>query len=497
MARRTFVLLILVIGAAAPRALSQTATLAQESLRARDLMAAGQYEAAVPLYRDLVRVLPHNSGLASNLGMALHMAGREKEAVAAFKQALALDPANVAASLYLGDAYLSLGKPELAAAPLESAVRAQPDNPDVRENLGKALLASRRYRSAAAQFEKLSARDPNSAPAWYGLGLSYQALAQRSFGELQKRAPGTGYWLALAAGARAKAMQYSSAFYLYRQALEKTPNLRGAHAALAAIYRKTNHESWARTEEARERKLGPPNCSTAPLDCDYAARHYAAIARSLDAAPAALYWKSRAFNQLAIEAFSHLDALPDSPEYHELLATVHESGGDYAGASAEWRKAHALAPNDPQITQQLALALVQTKNFNEALPLVEELKRLQPDSPGINYLLGDLLLSEQQPAKAIPSLAEAVRRDPNLLRAQSALGRAYMQAGQSAKAIPHLRVALPLDADGSLHYQLARAYAATGQSALAQPLLKAYQRLHQADEEQTQKLKEEVRVTPP
>lgn len=488
--------IVLVTVATAPLA-AQTSALAEESARARNLMAAGQYQAAIPLYRNLVRALPRNLGLIANLGMALHMAGHETEAASAFQKALKLDPNNVPASLYLGYAYLSLGQPERAVAPLEKAVTAQPDDLDARENLGKALLASRQYRLAAGQFEGLSKLAPGSAAAWYGLGLSYQSLSQQSYAQLQKVAPASGYWLALAAGARAKAMQFSSAFYLYRQALEKMPNLRGAHEALASIYRKTGHPDWARIEDTRERRLGRPDCTADALECDYAAGRYEAIAHSRDETPAALYWKSQAFDQLAVRAFSHLGNMPDSPQYHELLASIHWAGGDAAGAAAEWQKAHELVPNDSEITEQLAMALIEMKNFNRALPLVEELKRKQPDSPGVSYLLGHLLLSQQKPLKAIPELSEAVRSDPKLLRAQSSLARAYLDTGQSEKAIPHLKAALPLDSDGSLHYQLARAYAAAGQRALASSMLQAYQQIHTAYEQQAQELKQQVRVAAP
>lgn len=489
-------LIFLVIAACSPLA-AQSPALAEESVRARNFMAAGQYAAAIPLYRSLVRALPRNSGLITNLGMALHMAGHETQAVEELNAALTLDPANVPASLYLGYAYLSLGQPQRAVAPLERAVNAQPDDLDARENLGKALLASRQYALAAVQFERLLAVAPRNAAAWYRLGLSYQALSQQSYARLQQLAPASGYWLALAAAARAKAMQFSSAYYLYRQALEKLPKLRGAHAALAAIYRKTGHPDWARIEDARERQLGPPDCTEDALECDYAAGRYETIVHSRNQTPAALYSKSQAFDQLAVRAFSHLGESPNSPQYHELLASIHSAGGDAAGAAAEWQKAHVLVPNDAEVTEQLAMALIETKNFKEALPLVEQLRRQQPNSPGISYLLGHLLLSQQKPLKAIPALAEAVRRDPNLLRAQSSLAQAYLDTGQSVKAIPHLKAALPLDSDGSLHYQLARAYAAAGQRSLATSVLAEYQRIHTAYEQQAQELKQQVRVTAP
>src|SRR5262245_26285604 len=82
--------------------------------RGKELMAAGKFEEAIPIYRDLVQALPNNPGPILNLGLALHMAGHEREAVTQFQAVLKLDPAHLPASLLLGRAYLSLGTPAKA-----------------------------------------------------------------------------------------------------------------------------------------------------------------------------------------------------------------------------------------------------------------------------------------------------------------------------------------------------------------------------------------------
>jgi len=77
------------------------------------------------------------------------------------------------------------------------------------------------------------------------------------------------------------------------------------------------------------------------------------------------------------------------------------------------------------------------------------------------------------------------------LRARASLGLAYARTSQAERAIPHLKAALELDADGSLHYQLARAYQATGQAELAKPILQKYQELQQRAQPQP------PQITPP
>jgi tetratricopeptide (TPR) repeat protein len=91
----------------------------------------------------------------------------------------------------------------------------------------------------------------------------------------------------------------------------------------------------------------------------------------------------------------------------------------------------------------------------------------------------------------------ALKTDATLLPAHHALGRAYMLAGKPAAAIPHLQSALPIDQDGSLHYQLSRAYQATGKIDLAKKTLEEYQAMQKTDRDEKQKMEEELQITAP
>ena len=84
-----------------------------------------------------------------------------------------------------------------------------------------------------------------------------------------------------------------------------------------------------------------------------------------------------------------------------------------------------------------------------------------------------------------------------MLPAQASLARTYLALGQSDKAIPYLKAALPIDDDGSLHYQLGRAYQASGQVELARQTLKEYQKIHDQQEAEKQSLNRDIQITPP
>jgi len=477
----------------------QSDDLAMKSQRAKEFMADGKFAEAVPLYRELNQAVPNNPGLLLNLGMALHMAGDERNSVPQLEAAVKLDPKLTPAWLFLGAARLQLGRAPAAVEALKMVLSLQPDHRGALEMLASALLSLDRAAEAADQYGKLADLEPESSPAWFGLGRSYESLSVRTFDKLQKTAPESVYLLALVGEARLREQQFSSAFYLYRQALVKMPTMRSLHAAIAEIYRKTGHPDWANVEEEKERQLPQPDCRTQTFECEFRAGKYSALVVSAQGGntPESHYWRSRAYNELALQAFTRLGQLPPSREHHELKAHIYSGQKRYAEAADEWKEAQKFSPGDPQIQKQLAISLKFSQDYAAALPLFQDLLRRRPESAELGYLVGDTLLDLQRAEEAIPLLKRAVDRDPKLLAAHKSLARADLAAGNAAEAIPHLKVALATDEDGSLHYQLARAYQTNGQPGLAEQVLVDYQKLQRSAAAAREVSKQEVEITPP
>lgn len=506
---------------------AQTDDLAAKSRRGKELMAAGRFEEAIPIYRDLVKALPNNPGPLMNLGLALHMARHDREAVSQFQAVLKIEPSLLPARLFLGAAYLGLKQPGKAIEPLRKVIHAQPDNKEARLILGEALLTLERFRPAAEQFESLSELDPENPKVWNGLGLSYEGLAGRNFEELEKVAPGSAYWLVLVAEARAKADQYNRAFFFYREALAKMPTMRGVHSTVADIYRKAGHPDWAAIEKDKERGRPPLDCggaqgisgaafgistndgavppranrrySAQKLECDFwAARYPELVASARDAkTPESYYWRTRAYNELARRAFSRLAQLPPSAEVHELMAKIHFNRKKYPASAKEWQEALKFSPGNPYYRQGLAVSLSASRDYEGARQLLQDLIKRSPDSVELNYWLGFTLLGLVKAEEGIPFLKKAVESDPTILEAQRDLARAYLQGGQAEKAFPHLKAALPIDEDGSLYYQLAQAYRKTGQKELEREMLRKFREIQSSATVEKKKLYQQIDITPP
>jgi predicted Zn-dependent protease len=464
-------------GAAAQAPLAPAGDASARSQRGKELMAAGRYAEAAAVYRELVRSTPGNAGLLVNLGMALHLAGKDEDAIPPLEGALRLQPDSVPGNLFLGAARLGAGRGAASVAPLQKAVRLQPDNLDARSMLAEALLGLGRLAEAEPHLRRLTALAPTDPAAWFNLGKAYEDLAAQSFDALVDRDPESAYAVALVAEAKRKEGQRTAAFPLYRQALERRPEMRGLHAALAAIYRESGHADWAAIEDGRERRLPRADCARDTLECAFAAGRYGDVVAAAAPlkTPEAAYWLARSYDELARQALARLTALPPSVHSHEWLAQIARRGRRYAESAQHWRQALALAPGDPRLMTELAVTLRMNRDLAGAQRLLEDVLRKAPDAPEPNYLLGDLLLARDEPERAIPLLEKAVKEAPEEPHGQGALGRAYALVGRPADAIPHLKEALPVDADGSLRLQLARAYQAAGRTELARAAMKDYE----------------------
>jgi len=492
---RLFVTCVLVWSSA----FAQSENLAEKSAQARDMMAAGKFTEAAVIYRELIRQVPDNSGLLLNLGMALQMAGDDRGSIPHLQAAAKFDPKLAPAWLFLGNAYLHLGRTAPAIDALRTVLRLQPDHQSARTLLAGVLLSLDRATEAAAQYRKLTEADSANSAAWYGLGRSYESLAVREFSALNQLGQDSAFWLILTAEAKLRDQQLSSAFYLYRRALEKAPNMHGLHAALAGIYRQTEHPEWAAIEEEKERQLAPLNCSTQKLECAWNDARYEVLLAPTTTmnSSESHFWAARTCNQLALQAFVRLEKLPPSSEQHEVKAQILNRQKRYSEAANEWKAALNFSPDNPEFLEQLAINLKLSQDYAAALPLFQKLLQKHSTSAELNYLVGDTLLDLQRPEDAIPYLERSLQHSPKSLPTHKSLARANLAIGEDAAAIPHLKLALPTDHDGSLHFQLAQAYRATGQPELGTRLLADYQRMQASRAAESQSTQEELQITPP
>ena len=457
---------------------AQDDALAAKSRVAKEALAAGRYSQAVKLYREMAAQLPDNPGIRFNLGLALEKEGHPAAAIPELERATRAQPDFAPAWFLLGLAYQQLAQPQKAIAPLRTATLLDATNSQALLELADAELTAGQPRDAVEDFRALAAREPAMAKAWQGLCLSYLALGGRALDKLQEIAPGSGYWHALTAGARAGEQRYSEALANNREAIRLSPSLGGLHAARAEIYRQTQHPDWAAIEDERESHTAKPDCARQIAACAYLAGDWqAALDEAHKAAtPENLYWASLACSKLAEQSFDRAARLPPSAEAHELLAEMNQRMGRRVEAVEEWRKALSMKPDDRRVKARLAESLVQNRQYEEAERLLNPLVAAQPDHGDWQYLLGEALLEQRRADAALPHLTASQRLQPDHLPTLEALGRAYLALGQPAKAIPLLEKARPLDT-GAISFALSSAYRRLGREEEASAALARYRQL--------------------
>jgi predicted Zn-dependent protease len=455
--------------------------LAARSHQAAQAMKDGRFDAATAIYRELVKSLPKEAGLHMNLGMALAMGGHEAEAIGPLQQAVHLQPSLLPAQLFLGSTLLALGKPDAAIAPLERVVAAQPSDPQSRGLLGEALLAADRPAAAAVHFTRLTALVPTAPRAWFELAHAYNAVVQGTLSSFDGPAQESVWRTLLLADALRDDGRLAPAFNVYRRILDRLTGTRAAHDGVIAIYEQTGHQDWA-AEQRRRSAAIVTDCAATPAECAFAAgRHEQVMADTATRTdPASRYWRVRAAAALTKAAFARLEALPDSRERREMRAELARGRGEHRESASELEAALKLAPDDPALRRELALAYHLARDYDKAISIEQALLAQSPNDAGTLSLLGQSLLELQRIDEAIPALEKAAALASEDLETRTALGRAYVQKGDMRAAIPLLEPALGGDEDGAVHLQLARAYQATGQSDKAKPLLLQYQALQQA-----------------
>ncbi|MBM3855160.1 MAG: tetratricopeptide repeat protein, partial [Verrucomicrobia bacterium] len=118
-----------------------------------ELVARGQYEAALEHYRTALRLRPGAAEIQTNFGAALLHLGRHGEAVPVLEAATRSVPNLHAAWNLLGLALAGTGRPVEAERAFATAVRLKPDFAPARFNYGNLLAEQQRTDEAVAQLE--------------------------------------------------------------------------------------------------------------------------------------------------------------------------------------------------------------------------------------------------------------------------------------------------------------------------------------------------------
>lgn len=142
--------------------------------QAVDALMKGRDDEAEPLYREILKVRPHDPIALQHLGI-IHIHRQEfDKAALSIQKALSFDKNNAEAIGNLGLALAGQGKVDEAIAAYNKAIQLNPQSAQNYNNLCTALLGQKKVDEAIEACRKAIACNPNFALAHYNLGVALQ-----------------------------------------------------------------------------------------------------------------------------------------------------------------------------------------------------------------------------------------------------------------------------------------------------------------------------------
>jgi tetratricopeptide (TPR) repeat protein len=341
-------------------------------------------------------------------GFDLHQQARFAEAIPVLEHARRLEPNDYFANLLLGIDLLRTGKANEALPRLELAALARPQEETPEDYLGEAHSTLGHYAQAAEAYHRALERSHNSEEAleaWAGFALE----RFRQIGE----------------------------------------SLRASQGGVATVRRLQETATKPATAlacpepiPALERRLAVPR---------------GPVSKHLDTA----YELSVCY---AVEAGKAADLLQannhDEATLHRLRGDVKfRLKQDAVAAQEEYRKAIALHPGDPGLLERLAEAQSAAGDTEAAKQSAQVALAIDPHRRGALRTLAAIAMTNRDYNQALPWLQQLAAESPGDRTAQVELGRALAQTGKSAEALQDLAPALASgypDEKGALHALEAR-----------------------------------------
>jgi eukaryotic-like serine/threonine-protein kinase len=401
---------------------------------AHALLARGETDGAIRVYRDLTRRRPDEPIHFGGLWEALKSQGRVQDAnaalddfVASARRSLRRRPGSAGDHYFLGLGLRSQGDDNAAIAEFREATRLDPDHPHAHFDLGNALKARGELDAAITELREALRLKPNLAEVHYNLGTALNASGNvdEAIDELREAIRLKPDYaeahcnLGLALGAKGGV---DAAIAEYRQAIQLKPNLTEPHFNLGVALNARKEFDAAINEYRQAIQLNP----------DYAEAH--------DNLGTTLCSKGEIDAGIA-EFREAIRLKPDHANTHNNLGFALYSQGKVDAAIDSYREAIRLKPDYAKAHNNFGSALRSKGEFGAAIAVHREAIRLKPDNATAHFNIGIALCSKGEFDAGIVAYREAIRLKPNFAEALYNLGVALHTTGDVDGAIDAWRQA--------------------------------------------------------
>lgn len=359
--------------------------------------------------------------------------GAYREAAIEFANAVKIDPNDTGAHFQLAQTYLDLQQIDRSYQEFSRTVELQPDNYAAREAMANLLIGARKFPEAQEQVDFLLKTRPNDAVAHSTLSslLAAQGKVPGAIVALQQAiAIDPGQWelyLSLAV-LHLRNNQADAAEASFKKVIELNPKAMPARLALGAFYQ--SHKRPAEAErEFHEAIAMDPSSAEARTQL---ARFYLAQGKQTEA------------EQVLLGATRDL---PHTPESFLALSNFYFTTGSPEKAVQAYKALYQDRPNDLQVKKKYIELLFQTRHYDEAQRLDDEILKKDPKDDDALVLLSQIEISEGNVNEAAQTLQSVTANAPNNSQAHYALGIAFEKQGYLQRAEGEWREALRLSPD--------------------------------------------------
>lgn len=430
---------------------------------------AGRVDEAVGLLEAVAASTDRFPEVHLVLGNHFYDTGAFGKASAAYVRYLDERPDATQARARLGNAYVRQARFEEALAAFERVREADPDNIAVLVNIGTAHLRLARYDAAAKTMQAALSRDADRGSARFGLAYAHFAAGRAAealphFERFVQKRPDSFNGRYFGGSALMDAGRDDAALPELVRAADLRPDVPQPHYKIGIIHLRNGRaaEAVAALEKAEALKpqnpwivsaLGTAARQQGRLDAALE-RHTQAVRVGQTVEKGVRLARLRATLARTAEAAGQVDAARDAidgaladggddPWVKQTglavltrLAKRRAAAGDAAAAAELWRRALALAPDDPDLRAGLAALRAAAGEGAEALKQAQAIP--ERDRPSVKAATARARFAVGQYAEA--AAAYGALEDPR--RAAVGAGAALLAAGDVDGAIERLDAAV-------------------------------------------------------
>lgn len=299
---------------------------------------------------------------------------------------------------------------------------------------GRILHAYGYFAEAASCYEQATRSVPDEARWWHLLGVAREQegaipAAITAYREAIRREERSATGLRLA-GALTQSRVTRDAQEIYERLLAADEDLAAAHAGLGLLLLEQRDYEPAIRHLSRALELVPAATRLHyPLAMAYRG------AGQLDRAREELKHRGSAGLRPADPWVDDLAELIQGSQVHLLRGRLALSAGAVADAVDEFRRAVNANPDFAPARVNLAVALVQSGDLDEAVACLQETLRREPDNVAATFNLAAIEMSRQQFTAAIARLEPLCLQRPRDLEAGRMLGQCYRAQGDGERSL--------------------------------------------------------------